>query len=335
MNKLKGLLGVYVRGIAMGAADVIPGVSGGTIAFITGIHETLINALNEVDMTAVKMLFKFQFKALEKKLNGRFLIALTVGIFTAVLSLARIIKYLLGEYPEAVWAFFFGLIIASIFVIAKEIKQWSAGNIIALVIGAVIAYLLTISDVIKTPNTGIYIYMAGVISIMAMILPGISGSFILVILDKYAYIIDLISSVSTGLKGIISALLSRDTDTAAMHWEAMELMPILIFQMGTLTGIIGFSKVLTWLFKKYYAVTIALLTGFLIGSLNGVWPWKNVLTYYNDSHGNPKPLLEENTLPASYDSYFFLAVILAILGFLIVYFMERYSSKKKEISEAS
>jgi putative membrane protein len=324
--------GVYAfKGMLVGAADVIPGVSGGTIAFITGIYEKLIGALNEIDWTAIKMLFTFRWVALYHKLNGGFLAALLFGVFTAVLSLARVVKFLLETYPEALWAFFFGLIIASVWVVTKHIRSgFTFFNILMVAIGTVVAWMLSNSQVVQTPHTSLYIYFAGIVSIVAMLMPGISGSYILVIIDKYRFIIDTISNIALSLKTIIAALLSGDTSAAAVAWEEMEMMPMLVFYAGTLTGIIGFSKVLNWLLKKHHDLTISLLTGFMVGSLAKIWPWKVTVATYTDSKGNLKPLLEENILPPAYDSYFYLSLLLVLVGFFLVFGLEKFASRNKE-----
>ncbi len=331
MSKTKEYLIYLVKGILMGTADVIPGVSGGTIAFITGIYKKLIGSLKEVDLLAVKYLVTFKWKTLEAKINGFFLLTLIIGVFISVFSFAKLIKFILDSYPEAIWAFFFGLIIASTIVIARHLeKTWTVKNIIAFTIGGIVAYLLSRSQIIQTPDTPVYIFFAGVLSIMAMILPGISGSYILVIINKYRFIIDTVAGIGTGVNNIIGGLLSGDMNLVAQSWEESQFMPLLIFEAGTLVGVIGFSKVLNWLFKKFHDITISVLTGFMVGSLNKVWPWKVTLEFYKDRKGHTCPLVEENVLPEAYDQYFFLAVGLAIAGFLIVYLLERFSNKKKE-----
>ncbi|MBL4715419.1 MAG: DUF368 domain-containing protein [Bacteroidia bacterium] len=320
--------------MAMGAADVIPGVSGGTIAFITGIYEKLIGSLNSVDLEAVKLLFTGKWKALEEKINGYFLIALVSGILLAVLSLAKLIKFLLSNHEIALWSFFFGLIVASTFVIGKTIK-WEIKDFIGLIAGAAIAFYLTTVSPIDMPDTPLYLFFAGVISIIAMILPGISGSFILVILGKYKYIISIVSDISEGLKGIISSVIKGDFNGIPPYWASMDVLTLLIFWLGTLTGILGFSRVLNWLFSKFRNLTIALLTGFMIGSLNKVWPWKHTISIYTDRHGNVRPLVQESVLPGTFneltgnESFLSTALGLAILGFAIVFILEYVSNKKK------
>jgi len=337
--------GTYlIKGILIGAADLIPGVSGGTIAFITGIYEKLIEELNNIDLLAFKYLFTGKWKSLNKKIHLAFLLTLMSGAFIAIFSLARLVQYLLDTYPVAVWAFFFGLIVGSTIVIARHINlsrtpsargrgKWNLPIILALICGTSIAWWLTSTSVIHTPDTGLYIYLSGVVAIMAMILPGISGSFILLILDKYTYIIAILSTISMGIKEMVSGFITIDMDMVAHGWQQMELMPLFIFQLGTLTGLLGFSKVLHWLFKRYHDITIALLTGFLIGSLNKCWPWKNTLETYLSSHGVERPLIQENILPTVFDTYFFISIALAIFGFILVYAINQLSVISYQLKE--
>ncbi len=313
----------------MGAADVVPGVSGGTIAFITGIYEKLIGSLNEIDLTAIKYLVTLRFGLLMKKLNGWFLLSILLGVFISVLSLAKGIQFLLLNYPVPLWSFFFGLIVASAIVVGKKVEaRFKPQNILGFLAGIIVAYFITSSGMIRTPNTPIYIFGAGMIAIIAMILPGISGSYLLVILEKYEYIIELISGISTGLKGILVSLAGGDIEAALGFWNGMEILPMLIFEAGTLAGIIGFSKILYWLLKRYHDLTIAVLTGFMIGSLQKVWPWKLTVETYVDRHGEIKPLLQQNILPDDFGTYFWVSIGLALFGFVIVYFLEKLAPKK-------
>ena len=330
MQKIKLYSSYIFRGMLMGAADVIPGVSGGTIAFISGIYEKLINGLKNVDLEAVKLLFQWKWREIEEKLDLTFLISIIIGTFTAAISLAKGVKYLLINYEEALWGFFFGLIIASVVVVYKQVKKWDAINVIGLVIGAGIAYFITIVSVIQTPNTPIYIFMAGVISVVAMILPGISGSYLLVIIDKYRFIIDIVADLATGIKGVVEGLVSGNMALVSQSWEILPLLPFFTFQAGTLIGILSFSKVLSWLFEKYHDLTIAILIGFMVGSLNKVWPWKHTLSFYQDSHGVNQPALQENIMPLTYDSYFLLTLALAVAGFIGVYYLEKIYMTRKE-----
>lgn len=294
---------VYIKGIAMGAADVVPGVSGGTVAFITGIYETLLNAIQSVDIEAVRLLLKFDIKGFWEKINGNFLAPLLLGVLTAVLTLAKLMKYLLETHPIMLWSFFFGLIIASAILVSKQIKGWNLATILAMAIGTGISFFITMTAPAEAPEGLPYIFFAGCIAICAMILPGISGSFILVLMGQYQRIMTAVSEY--------------------------DLVKMAVFATGCLVGILSFSRVLSFLLKKYHDATVALLTGFMIGSLNKVWPWKETLEFYRDRHGELKPLIEKNISPMVFEGEAFLvpAIILALLGFFLVYGIEKVASK--------
>lgn len=316
----------------MGTADVVPGVSGGTIAFIVGIYEKLIESINNINLQTVKYLFRGRIKAIEKQINLAFLLTLVVGVFSASFSLAKFIQYLLYNYEVSIWSFFMGLIIASILIVFRYMRRWTTKTVIVTIVGAIVAYFITSASVIKTPDTLLYVYLSGVIAIIAMILPGISGSFILLILDKYSYIIEIVAGIGEGIKNVISAITSGDTTLAMEILKNINFMPFLIFQLGTLTGIITFSKVLNWLFKRYHDITIASLIGFMIGSLNKVWPWKNTISTYTNSKGIERPLLQENILPPSINAQFFIALGLMVAGFFVVYYIEYISNQRNELA---
>ena len=289
----------------MGAVDIIPGVSGGTIAFITGIYEELIKSLKSIDLQALKLLFTGKLRKFWAHINGTFLLVLFLGIATSVFSLAKVIKFLLTEYPILLWGFFFGLIIASAFMIARTVEKWTIQTIVAITVGGIGAYLITILTPATTPETALFTFGAGMIAICAMILPGISGSFLLLMMKQYERIVDALTS--------------------------FDLEVILTFSSGAVLGLILFSKVLAWLFKKFHDVTIALLTGIMFGSLNTIWPWKEVLETRVNSHGDTVPLVQVNILPGQVDGDAFLwqTVLLAVMGYVLIYVMER-SSKKAE-----
>jgi putative membrane protein len=324
---------LYAKGVAMGAADVIPGVSGGTIAFITGIYREFIGALHKLDHHALRMLFTGKWGTLWRYINAPFLLTLMLGIFTAVLSLATLITYLLEAYPVFLWAFFFGLIVASIVVVFGKFERFRLSLLLFILVGALVAYFVSTSSVIRTPDTPPFVFMAGVISIMAMILPGVSGSFLLVVLDKYNYVIGAVSSVSEALRSTASGLFAGDWSGIAVAWADTQWFVLLMFYLGALTGLIGFSKVLNWLFQRFYDPTIALLIGFLVGSLSKVWPWKTTVETYTDRHGEVKPLVEENVLPPQLDDHTLAAVGLALVGFVLVYGLERLSHRYQTASK--
>ena len=307
MLTLKNKFMLYLKGIAMGAADAVPGVSGGTIAFISGIYEELIDSIRSFDIKGLSLLKSLDFKGFWEHINGWFLIILFTGIATSILLFSRLILYCLVHYPEMLWAFFFGLIIASALVVGKKIPKWHPGVICSGIAGIIVGYYITIAVPAQTPETLSFVFLSGMIAICAMILPGISGSFILVLLSKYEY-------VFTALKDFNIAV-------------------IITFGSGCAIGLLSFSHLLNWTLKRFHDLTIAMLTGLMIGSLNKVWPWKEVLKTYTNHKGQIKPLIEHNILPTSYfditgkESYMFYAVGLAVLGFLIVWFLEKLTIK--------
>jgi putative membrane protein len=307
-RNLKDYLLISFKGMGMGAADVVPGVSGGTIAFITGIYEELINTIKSIQPSLLKDLKKGGIKAVWYKINAPFLISLLAGIAISIVSLSRLILYLLQNHPIPVWSFFFGLILASAFTIAGEIKEWNLPVILATFVGTSIAYIITIISPAETPNDLWFIFICGAIAICAMILPGISGSFILLLMGKYEYIF-------TSLK-------------------ELNLAVIVTFALGCITGILSFSHILSWMFKKYKNITIALLAGFMIGSLNKVWPWKEVLLKVT-INGKEKILQEGNLLPAKYTeitgmpNQLWIAIAMFVVGIILSIGIERFGSNLK------
>ncbi|MCH8903881.1 MAG: DUF368 domain-containing protein [Bacteroidetes bacterium] len=317
-----------IKGILMGAANVIPGVSGGTVAFITGIYEKLIESLNAIDLKAIKLFFTGKWRSLAAKINLTFLSTLFLGILVATFSLAKLIEYLLTNYEIEIWSFFFGLIIASSIIIIKQITNWKPITVFFLIAGIGIAYAITSLSLIRTPDTLPYLFMSGAIAIVTMILPGVSGSFMLVILDKYSYVIGMVTSITDGIKPLIQSLMAGEFSGVRTALESMQIIPLLVFMAGTIIGLLLFAKVLNWLYKNYKNVLIAFLTGFLIGSLNKVWPWKETLEWYTDKQNELQPLIQKNILPPEIDLKFLIAIGLAVSGFLIVYLVERFATPK-------
>lgn len=293
----------------MGAADVVPGVSGGTIAFITGIYEELINSIKSINLNALKLFLAGKFNQFWQAINGTFLVSVLLGIGISVFSLAKGLKYLLDHQPVLIWSFFFGLIVASAVYVAKSIKYWNIGTVISAIAGIIIAYFITIITPAEANTTYWFIFLSGAIAICAMILPGISGSFILVLLGMYKFILDSVGN--------------------------LQITVILTFLVGAAIGIISFSNVLSWLLKKYHNQTIAVLAGFMVGSLNKVWPWKQVTETFTDRHGEIKPLVEKNILPDTYEqitgnsSLLIWALILAVAGFALIFIIEGLTKPKK------
>lgn len=298
---------LILKGGAMGMADVVPGVSGGTIAFISGIYEELINSIRSVNIEALKLLFSGQIAQLWRHINGKFLVPVFLGIAISILSLAQLMTFLLEHYPIQIWSFFFGLIIASSLLVAKSVDKWGVKTIISMAVGIAVAYWITVATPTQTPNDWWFVMLAGAVAICAMILPGISGAFILLLMGKYQY--------------IMNSLVNFD------------LAVISLFMVGAGVGIISFSHVLSWLLKKYHNITISLLMGFMIGSLNKVWPWKEVVSTYTSSHGEVRPLIESNILPTNFEAitgneaHIFIAIILCVAGFMLILGVERLGDK--------
>ncbi|MGV6861107.1 MAG: DUF368 domain-containing protein [Putridiphycobacter sp.] len=308
MSKKHSFIGVALRGIAMGAADVVPGVSGGTIAFITGIYEELIDTISGVNLGLLKTFKKEGLKAFWAQLNGNFLVALFLGIGISIVSLAKAISYLLETHPILVWAFFFGLVLASIQLVGKQVKKWSALTILAFIVGAGIAFWITVLPPMKEAEAIWYIFISGMIAICAMILPGISGSFILLLLGSYQTILTAV----------------KDFD----------ITKVLVFMAGCVVGLLSFSHFLKWMFKKYEGVTIALLAGFLLGSLNKLWPWKETLETYTNSHGKVIPIEQKNIFPNTYEalmrepSEWPYALLLCLAGIALILILEKFGKKE-------
>jgi len=287
----------------MGAADVVPGVSGGTIAFISGIYEELIGSINNIKPSLINVWRKEGFTAFWNKLNGNFLVALFLGIFISVLSLAKFLSWLLENEPILLWSFFFGLVAASIFLVAKEIKNWSAFTVIVLLLGAAAAYLITELP----PNENVaslpYLFLSGALAVCAMILPGISGAFILVLLGSYKTILD------------------------AVHERDFKI--IITVALGAVVGLLSFARLLKWMFKNYRNTTLAILTGFILGSLNKIWPWKKILEtkVFDDK---TIVINDQNVLPTAFegDPQLIPAMVLAVVGFSLIFILERVATKK-------
>jgi putative membrane protein len=301
----KDYIALLFKGIAMGAADVVPGVSGGTIAFISGIYEELLGSIKSINVENLKILLKGDIAAFWTKINGWFLLVLFGGIGISVVSLAKIITHLLATDPQLIWGFFFGLIIASILFIGKSITKFNAQSIISMVIGTGVAYWITVIEPSQLDTPIWFVFVAGAIAICAMILPGISGSFILLLMGMYSYILTSIKDLNILVLGVFAA--------------------------GCVTGLLGFSRVLSWLLSKYNDIALAVLTGFMIGSLNKVWPWKITTKYRTNSHGDEVPFLQENISPMDYegDSQLIMVIGLSIVGFLVIFLMEKFAKKNE------
>jgi len=286
--------GVFLRGMAMGAADVIPGVSGGTVAFITGIYQELISSLGSIDTRALNMALHGKFIEAWRHVNGGFLILLFAGIVSSIASLAHVISWLLDTYPEPLWAYFFGLIIASSIYIATHFKIFHVGNAAILFVAMLLAYLLSNLTAMQVDPTWLMLVASGIIAISAMLLPGISGSFILVLLGMYQVVLGAI--------------------------KEFQIVTLSLFVIGCIIGLLSFTHIVAWLLKRYYTQTLAALTGFMLGSLSKVWPWK-----LQGVHGSY--ISETNVLPGQYlahtDPRLLMVSVCLCAGLATVYLINR------------
>lgn len=297
---------ISLKGIAMGAADVVPGVSGGTIAFISGIYEELLETISHFNFKLIKTLREQGIKSAWIQANGNFLLALFIGIGISVVSLAKFITWLLENEPILLWSFFFGLVLSSVWYIGKQIQKWSFPIFLLTLLGLTFGYAITIVPSASSDNVGLsFLFFSGVVASCAMILPGISGSYILLLMGVYSVVINAITE--------------------------KEYVVIAVVGIGVILGLLSFSRVLKWLFTKFKSQMLAVLTGIMLGSINKIWPWKQTITTYIDRYGEEKPLLESSILPSSYngDSQLLWAVLLAVVGFGLILLLERGAIQKK------
>jgi putative membrane protein len=300
-QSLRNFIILVIKGFLMGAANVIPGVSGGTMALILGIYEELINAIRSINLKFVRLITIFNIKEALSTVSWPFLLPVGLGVLLATFSLAEVLSWLLDRYPIIVWSFFFGLIVSSVITVSRVIKQWKISAIIAIVVGTIIAYGLLGVIPVSTPNAPWFIFVSGFIAICAMILPGISGAYILVLLGKYHY--------------ILKALNNKDFFT------------LFIIGAGALVGLISFAQILGWLLKKYHDLTMAILIGLMCGSLRKIWPWKETVTTFIDSHGKEIPSLQSNIIPSSFTSEVIYALLFMLIGILVVWGLDLWVRK--------
>jgi len=304
IRTLKDYSIILLKGVAMGAADVVPGVSGGTIAFISGIYEELLESISSISFKTIEVLKTQGINAAWKQINGNFLISLLIGIGISVVSLAKIISWLLENEPVLLWAFFFGLVVASIFFIGKQITKWNVVTFIVLAGGTILAYWVTTLQPLVTENSSsVFFFISGAFAICAMILPGISGAFILVLLGAY--------------KPVLEAVHNRDFKI------------IIIIGAGAIMGLLTFSRLLKWLFHHHKNLTLAILTGFVLGSLNKIWPWKMIIES-KVIEEKEVVLMEQSISPFAYgeDNQLLLAVLVATIGFMTIILLEKLAVKK-------
>ena len=286
----------------MGAANVIPGVSGGTMALILGIYEELINAIRSINLKFLRLIAVFNIKQALASVSWLFLLPVGLGVLLATFSLAEVLSWLLGRYPVVVWSFFFGLILSSVITVSRVIKQWRVPVIIAIAVGTITAYFLFGVIPVRTPNAPWFIFISGFIAICAMILPGISGAYMLVLLGKYHYILE--------------ALNNKD------------LFTLFIIGAGAFIGLISFAQILGRLLQRYHDVTMAILIGLMCGSLRKIWPWKETITTFIDSHGKEIPCLQNNIIPSSFTLEVGCALLFMVIGILVVWGLDLWAHKK-------
>ena len=299
---MKADLSLFAKGVAMGAANVIPGVSGGTIALITGIYERLINALKSGDITSLKLLLSGKFSDFWQRIDGRWLSILIAGVAISIVTLAKLFEYLLEHHEQLTMAFFFGLILVSIWYVAKRIEHWKPSVWVALAIGASVAILIATLAPASENASFAYVFLCGVIAISSMILPGLSGSFVLIIMGNYALVLGAISTFSLSI-----------------------LLPM---ALGCMVGLIVFSHVLAWVFKHYQDHTLALMTGFVVGSLVVIWPWKNaIVEQVTRVEKPPKDVIVSYDwlLPSLSAPGTWLAITLMLAGGISIALMEKYA----------
>lgn len=266
---------IFFKGMAMGAADVVPGVSGGTIALIAGIYERLLAAISACTPDKLLWLLRGRVREAWRAIDGTFLVSLLAGVLTSIAAFANLIGYLLEAHPELIWSFFFGLILVSVYVVGREVRRWNIWTALLVLLGAVFAYMITVAGPLQWSAAPLMIFLAGAIAICAMVLPGISGSFVLVLLGLYATILGAVRSFDLAL--------------------------LAVFALGCVVGLLSFSRLVSWLLQHARSATMALATGLLIGSLNKVWPWKQTLSWRENSKGAMEPVQQSNLLPGSYE----------------------------------
>jgi putative membrane protein len=289
------------KGFCMGASDVVPGVSGGTMAFILGIYEELIDVIKSFDLKSLQFLVTLKFRPLLDRISWQFLLAVGIGIFAAIFTLSRLLSWLLQNRPVFIWSFFLGLILASVLSVSRRVEAWRILTWLCLVGGTVGSYFLVGLVPVSTPNDYWFLFLCGAVAICAMILPGISGSYILVLLGKYRYVLDAVNHRDFLVLGLVAA--------------------------GACVGIIAFSRILGWLLKNYHDLMVATLTGLMIGSLRKVWPWKETLESVADLHG--QTFVQSNILPGQWNGEVLAALSLMVAGLLAVLFLDRLGNRIK------
>lgn len=309
MRELEDYILLYLKGVCMGVADIVPGVSGGTIAFITGIYDELLHAIKSIDVEAFRLLTQKKFRTFWKKINGNFLCVMLLGILTSFVLLARLVMYLLLHHPVIVLSFFFGLILISVPLVLREIRKWDFTAVLAIALGISMTYGFSLLSPIESTNALWFVFFSGMLAVCAMFLPGISGALVLVLLGKYQY--------------LAKALLE------------FNISAILVFLLGCVVGLVGISRILSWILDNYHTTTVALLAGFMLGSLNKVWPWREAFEFVTNSKGEQVPVFDKSILPWEYfattgkNPLIFQAILMMALGVFIVVLIEKIASRLK------
>jgi len=290
-RRRRNYIELVLKGFCMGVADIIPGISGGTIAFILGIYEELIRSIKSFDWQFVRLFCRFRFKEAFSTVAWKFLGAVLCGIVTAIFTLSKIVSWLIHNKPVLIYSFFFGLILATIPIIARIIKEWTLSKIVTVALAALATYFFVGMLPLATPEAAWFVFLSGAIAISAMILPGISGAFILVLLGKYQFILEAVNQ--------------RD------------FFILSVFVLGVVVGIVSFVRILGWLFNKYHDLTVTVLTGVVIGSLRKIWPWKEIVRSITTDHGKIIPIEEINVLPSQLNGEVWLALLIMVVGFVL------------------
>ena len=286
---LRDYIGIAARGFCMGAADIVPGVSGGTMAFILGIYQELLDSIKAVDVRVFALILKLKFREAVEIVPWRFLISLGLGISVAIVTLAHFLETQLGRHPTRVWAFFFGLVLASVLTVSRNIPQWTTRSIITAILAVICAYLFVGASTLRTPDTAWFLFLSGALAVVAMILPGISGAYILLILGKYRFVL---SAVNDG-----------------------DILSLAIVASGAILGLMIFARFLSWVLNRYHDPTVAALTGLMLGSLRKIWPWKDAMT-------NTNPVF-----PATLNTEVIITIIAGVTGFVLVLLITRIAAR--------
>lgn len=331
---LKDRIFLVIKGLAMGAANKVPGVSGGVVAFVAGFYEEFIYSLQRVNKTAFKLLINGRFKSFYNYINGRFLGLLFLGMIISYFSVSKLLDYLIVNYELYVWSAFFGMILGSIYYISKDFKAWNKSTFIALVLGTAIGVSLSFLDPAKENDNLLFVFICGIVSVSGMTLPGFSGSFILILLGNYVLL--LVDSVNA-LYDTISDIFSGDFEFVKDAVRLRMLKVLAVFTLGSVTGLVTFSHVLNYILKHYKNITLATLVGFIIGSLGLVWPWKETI-YKTNSDGSFILDSTGSQIVENYTRFFpelsnetYIAIAYIVLGILIVLGLEWYGQRTRQI----